>query len=285
MKELTWKDTISIMRAMFDLTQEGLSDILGVHAATISRLVRGETENSKSLKIREVYSNLFAPNSKANRANNDEETLLELLKGAIEENGFKEVMKDSWDKEYAKGDYEAFVMKMLKRTKANQSAEELPSPEIDINDPNDQNKNEAELFNKKSYSQMLKIFMQIMQEFPLCYFMQSLNNNKTADLQDFKIRVAQIHTKIEKDIIKPFEKEFSLNPTYKNIQKFNNEIHSKVMAAKRIKNTTYKASKNKDYHWSNYINSDFKLTHTLFDEILSEVFYSTRAGRVVLVRF
>lgn len=115
----TWKDIFLIIRKMFDLKQKEIAERLGVVPSTISRLTSGKTGKITGLSSGDIYKLVFAQTESNKKCN--ESQFLSTLKEAIEEVGLKEIMSDMWNDTYKKGNYQAFVERMLDRTRSSHS--------------------------------------------------------------------------------------------------------------------------------------------------------------------
>lgn len=112
----TWKDLFLTVEKMYNIRPEDIATYLQVDAATISKHKNGKLKKF-TLDNEEIYNKLFSPNSGIVPLKWTEKELFSLLKEAVEEIGFRNVMYDLWGSEfnYNKGEYKFFVITMLER--------------------------------------------------------------------------------------------------------------------------------------------------------------------------
>lgn len=112
---ITWKDTISLMLAMFDrINQQELAKLIGVSESTLSKIKLGKRDASFDSKS--VFHQVFDPDMPSSPANDKPQFLLEILKGIIDRPEFGQVRKEL-DDCWSETDYKTFVMTLLNRTR------------------------------------------------------------------------------------------------------------------------------------------------------------------------
>ena len=112
---ITWKDTISLILAMFDrINQQELANLLGVSESTLPKIKLGKRDASFNSEA--VFNRVFNPAMSGSPANDNPQFLLETLKGIIDRSEFGQIRKEL-DDCWSETDYKAFVMTLLNRTR------------------------------------------------------------------------------------------------------------------------------------------------------------------------
>lgn len=147
---ITWKDTINIIKAMFEVKDKDIAEHLKVSPSTLSHVKNGDRRPTDEFNSAKVYRKIFNPTEKGSIAYDEskikslhttkpediEKEFLSNLKIVIER-GFPKVksdMCDCWNEE----DYRTFVFKLLKLTglganlKGTSNREDRSAPVTDV---------------------------------------------------------------------------------------------------------------------------------------------------------
>lgn len=135
---ITWKDTIDIIKEMFEAKERDIAEHLGVTQQMLSHVKHGRKKPTEQFLEQSIYRKIFSPTESKSLASCDpkymqttltnrekvEDSCLSDLKRIIEikHPNVRADMDDFWDDK----DYKAFVIELLKLTKLNTPLKSTP---------------------------------------------------------------------------------------------------------------------------------------------------------------